>query len=149
MSVLRQSVVCERVRAQVSLELDGELSQLERRMLAAHLLRCPDCREYAEGVTAFTGELRAAPLEQMERSVVVHMPRRAVLSRVRLGLAAAVAIALVGSALQLPLPGSERSTSARTPSRFPTLSDGRTEMQQILADARAFDRHRSGPTLVM
>ena len=58
-------LVCDRVRAQISLELDGELSQLERAMLTSHLARCTDCRVFEAEVTAFTHALRAAPLETL------------------------------------------------------------------------------------
>jgi predicted anti-sigma-YlaC factor YlaD len=55
--------VCDRVRAQVSLELDCELSQFERAMIRVHLARCGDCRSFAAAVRAFTVGLRAAPAE--------------------------------------------------------------------------------------
>ncbi len=142
-------MVCERIRAQISLELDSELSELERRMLDAHLLRCPACSAYSADVTDFTTTLRNAPLEQMRRAIHVHAPRRAVVARVHVGLAAAVAIAVVGSVLQLGLPAFERDTTLERPSRFPTLTAGRNEMKQIIADGRDFKRHRSGPTVVI
>lgn len=143
-------MVCERVRAQVSLELDDMLSQLERSQLDAHLIRCPDCRAYAADVVAFTTELRAAPLEQLGCAVVVHRPRRSSFARLQVGVAAAVAIAVLGYALQLDFPGVERSsTVVQTPTRFPTLAEGRSEMLQITADGIAFRRHRSGSTFVI
>jgi len=118
-------------------------------MLNAHLARCEDCRAYAEDVIGFTNLLRAAPLEPLERPIVVQRARRrSTLGRLQLGLAAAVAIAVLGSVLQLGLPSSERSSIQR-PSRFPTLAEGKTEMQRALADRRAFERHRSGSTLVI
>ena len=142
-------MACERVHAQISLELDSELSELERRMLDAHLLRCPACSAYSADVTDFTTMLRTAPLEQMRRAVRVHAPRRAVRPRVHVGLAAAVAIAVVGSVLQLGLPGLKRDAMLEQPSRFPTLTEGRNEMKQIVADGRDFKRHRSGPMAVI
>jgi anti-sigma factor RsiW len=142
-------LVCKRVRAQVSIELDSELSQLERRMLAAHLARCPACHEYAADVTAFTTELRNAPLERMGHAIHIHRPRRA-LARVHVGLAAALAIAVTGSVLQLGFPAPQRaSTLDQSPYRFPTLTEGRNEMKQVIADGRAFDRHSRGPTSVL
>ena len=149
MSAAHRSLVCERVRAQISLELDSELSELERRMLDAHLLGCRACSAYSADVTDFTTMLRSAPLEQLRRAVHVYAPRRAVLPRVHVGLAAAVALAVVGSVLQLGLPGLERETTLQQPSRFPTLTEGRNEMKQIVADGRDFKRHRSGPTVVI
>ena len=65
------SLVCDRVRAQISVGLDGELSQLERAMLASHLARCAGCARYEQDVTAFTQALRAAPLEPLSRPIVV------------------------------------------------------------------------------
>jgi anti-sigma factor RsiW len=142
--------VCERVRAQVSIELDGELSELERRMLDAHLVRCPACREYLEDVASFTTKLRNAPLEHIGRPIRIHRPRRVALARVHVGLAAALAIAVVGSVLQLGFPAPQRaSTRDELPFRFPTLADGQSEMKQVIADGRAFERRRSGPTFVL
>jgi predicted anti-sigma-YlaC factor YlaD len=95
MSVARSILICERIRAQVSLELDGELSQLERRMLSAHLLRCPECQTYAEHVTEFTGAIRQAPLEPFERRVLVRGRRR----RISVGAAPAAAAAMLAVAV--------------------------------------------------
>ena len=149
MSAAQQSVFCDRVRAQVSLELDGELSQLERRMLDGHLARCADCRVFADGVRTFTTELRAAPLEMISRPVVMRLPRRFSPASGQVGLAAAVAIAVVGSVLQLGLPGTQAPPSIEKPSRFPTLAEGRQEMSRAIADAYSFERHRTGSTAVI
>ncbi len=148
MTADQPAVRCERFREQISLDLDSELSQLERRMLVAHLSSCSDCGAHASDVTSFTEALRAAPLEQPERPIVVRAPRRATFARVHAGMAAAVALVVVGSALQIGLRGTENS-SARTPSRFPSLAEGRNEMRQVIADGRAFDKHRSGSTVVI
>jgi anti-sigma factor RsiW len=101
MRKVRPSVICDRVRSQVSLELDGELSQLERAMVAAHLERCPDCRAYKSEVTTFTGLLRQAPLKEMESPVVVRKPHRTIAARLQAGVAAAVAVAALGAASQV------------------------------------------------
>jgi len=94
----RPSLVCDRVRAQISVALDGELSQLERAMLSSHLERCSDCQTYEADVTAFTGALREAPLEPMGRPIVIQRRRRLVTTRVQVGAAAAVAVAsLIGA----------------------------------------------------
>jgi len=92
------SLVCDRVREQISVGLDGELSQLERAMLSSHLERCADCREYEQDVTAFTQALRAEPLASLSRRVVVQRQRRLVTTRLQVGAAAAVAVAaLIGA----------------------------------------------------
>jgi len=92
-------LVCERVRGQISVGLDGELSQLERVMIASHLERCAACGAYETEVRGFTSALREAPLEPMGRSVVIHRRRsRHVGARVQVAAAAAVAVAaLVGA----------------------------------------------------
>jgi len=145
--MLRRSVTCERVRAFVSLRLDSETSQLEQRMLEAHLVHCDECRVYADDLDAFTDALRSAPLEPLERPVVVARPRRPAVALSRLGVAAGVAIVAIGSMLQVGLPGEESST--RQPTTFPTLAEGASEMQLAHADRLAFSRHRSGSTAVI
>jgi predicted anti-sigma-YlaC factor YlaD len=62
MSAGLSPLVCDRVRGQVSVMLDGELSQLEQRMVASHLARCGDCRMFEESVREFTVQMREAPL---------------------------------------------------------------------------------------
>ena len=113
MRTVRPSGVCDRVRSQISLELDGELSQLERAMVAAHLERCPDCSAYEADVTSFTRALREAPLEPMEAPVVVRRARRFVAARLQAGVAAAVAVAALGVASQMA------SQTPRSPARLP------------------------------
>ena len=96
------SVVCERARAQVSLDLDGDLSLLERRMLASHLLRCDGCRAYSDEVNGFTTALRSAPAERPAHPVVVRRPpRRVHVARIQVGVAAVLAVATVGVATQV------------------------------------------------
>ncbi|HWQ24220.1 MAG TPA: zf-HC2 domain-containing protein [Gaiellaceae bacterium] len=140
MSALPRSLVCDRVRAQVSLRLDGELSQLESRMLDAHLARCAECRAYEAAVTAVTNELRAAPLEPLPRPIAVRRPRRlAVAARLQAGIAAALALAVVGLATQLGPRETEPGVSH--PGRFDTAQQLTREVNQIIAGGRAFERH--------
>ena len=121
----------------MSLQLDDELSQLERRMLAAHLARCPDCHEFAEEIVAFTEELRNAPLEVLERPVVVRRARRR-LAAVR--LQAGVAAALAFAALGLGTPA--RHAPARAPtSRSPRLPSRAIPTQAELQREAAILRH--------
>jgi anti-sigma factor RsiW len=47
----------------VSLGLDEELSELERRLLDAHLARCVDCSAFASHVRQVVAELRSTPDE--------------------------------------------------------------------------------------
>jgi predicted anti-sigma-YlaC factor YlaD len=143
------SLACERARTQVSLDLDGELSELERKMLDSHLAGCASCQAFSSGVTSFTHQLRAAPYEQMENRVDVRRPSRSIPARFQFGLAAAVAVALIGSVLQLGIPGLSRGSRPPQPTQFPTLEDGTDEMKQIISDGRAFQRRRGGDTSVL
>jgi predicted anti-sigma-YlaC factor YlaD len=98
-------MVCERVRGQVSVLLDGELSQLEQRMVAAHLDRCADCRAFEATVRSFTEDLRAAPIEVPSRPIVLRRARRVVFSARQVSAAAAtIAVAVLGVASQLGIP---------------------------------------------
>ena len=82
------SLMCERARRWSSLSLDDELSQLESRLLAAHLESCAGCREFSAGLRGMTGRLRSAPLE---RPAGMRVPARVRAPRV--GIAVFVAVA--------------------------------------------------------
>lgn len=84
---------CDRARLWVSLALDDELSEFERRLLDAHLERCADCREYDCGVRTMTVALRSEPLVVGERQVA--LPRRRPALGVTRIAASAAAAALV------------------------------------------------------
>ncbi|MDH4104443.1 MAG: zf-HC2 domain-containing protein [Thermoleophilia bacterium] len=135
MKAVPASIVCERVRAQSSLRLDGELSQLESRMLAAHLARCSECRAFDAAAVAMTSELRAAPLEPLSRPIVVRRIGRAWMARAQLGVAAAVALVALGTVAQV---ADRRSDPYQGPKRYPTSSQLTLEVEQIIADGRAF-----------
>jgi anti-sigma factor RsiW len=98
------TLICDRVRSQISLSLDGELSELERMMVARHLERCADCRVFHDRVVEVTNKIRTAPLERFERRVV--LPRlhrgRLIAARdvaVRVGATAAGIAIVVGLGL--------------------------------------------------
>ena len=112
MSVARASIICDRVRAQISLELDGELSQLERRMLAAHLDRCAECDAYQADVATFTHSLRTAPAERPQRPFVLPRRRWSSLGSAQVGVAAMLAFAALGVGSQLGVTEPERAGSA-------------------------------------
>jgi anti-sigma factor RsiW len=94
--------ICDRVRGQISLDLDGELSQLERAMVASHVRRCPACAAFRSNATSFTHALRTAPFEALERPIEVPSLRRGALAEVRFG-AVRVAAAAAGIAVVLSL----------------------------------------------
>ena len=83
---------CRRARAWVSLRVDGELSELERALLQAHLARCPDCAEFADGIDGLEALVRSAPLEPLSHPVAVRpLPAGRSLRLLQLGAAVAVA----------------------------------------------------------
>jgi len=86
---------CDRTRAQVSLALDGELSQVERAHLRAHVGRCTECAAYARDLDGLTQELRSAPL-QRPRGRVPARRRRPGARRLQLALVAAVVAIAAG-----------------------------------------------------
>lgn len=86
---------CDRAREWAIADVDGELSTFEHVLLGAHLAECAACREFQASVSGFTGMLRSAPLETLERPIAISRIRRRV--SVRLAPAvAAMAITVVG-----------------------------------------------------
>jgi predicted anti-sigma-YlaC factor YlaD len=98
---------CERAAELVSLELDGELSLLERALLRRHLQRCEPCAAYARNVTAVTGMLRVAPLEQVRVQLGVWKhPRR--LSQLVQSVAATAAVVTIAIGIAIGASGSKQ-----------------------------------------
>ena len=100
-------LICDRVRSQVSLSLDGELSELERMMVARHLERCVDCRAFHDGAVEVTNKIRTAQLERFERRVVLPRLHRGRLVAVR-DVAVRVGATAAGIAIVLGLGLGER-----------------------------------------
>jgi len=143
MSVARASIICDRVRAQISLELDGELSQLERRMLAAHLERCSACDAYQADVATFTHALRTAPVERPQRPFDLPRRRRISLGGAQVGVAAMLAFAALGLATQLGVPEAEQSgTSARVTSKSLFIASWNPELEMAQIEPAASGRKR-------
>jgi anti-sigma factor RsiW len=99
------AAICERARTWAALAPDGELSELERKLLDAHLQRCSPCANFALNVAAIAAELRAAAPQPLPRPLSVPIwRRRPVYARVRaVGAAAAVAAMALGIASRGPL----------------------------------------------
>jgi len=110
-----RSNACDRATQWLSLELDGELSQLEQSALARHLDGCARCRVLSEDVRTFTAMLRDAPLVELERPIVVPAPGRARTAR-RVTAALAFAGVLAAAAIGVFVPGG--STDARSALTF-------------------------------
>jgi len=143
MSVAYPQTVCSRVREQVSLELDGELSQLEQRMLGTHLERCPRCAAYAADVRDVTERIRNAPRAIMQRPVVVRRRRPLTTVRLQVGVAAAFALAALGLGAQLASSNESQSSLARYEGQ-PALNPPRSVFDQEQAILRVV---RAGRTL--
>ena len=90
--MLFSSTDCARARESVSIQLDGELPELELDRLESHLRLCGDCSAWAAQVGDTTLRLRAASLEvPAERFVLPRRGRRwTVSSAVALAAAAGV-----------------------------------------------------------
>ena len=92
---------CERAHAWASLELDGELSQLERALLTAHLRRCRACAASVAEMRAITAAMREAPRVRPEQPVFAAGKAgagawRAATSRLAVAAALAAAAAALG-----------------------------------------------------
>jgi anti-sigma factor ChrR (cupin superfamily) len=104
---------CERARSWASLRADGELSELEARLLAAHLGRCPPCRTFALRVDAVAGVLRSARPEPPPTLTVV-LPRRS-RTGVRVLQTAAATVAVVACGTLAAIVAPENASRAAKP----------------------------------
>jgi anti-sigma factor RsiW len=105
---------CRLAREQISLHLDGELSEFEQVALDAHLTSCADCRAYGASVAEVSAHLRLAPAEQPEFPIVLpHRPRIRVPLRSAQVAAAAVVVAVFGLSAAGVTPGNDRALSER------------------------------------
>jgi anti-sigma factor RsiW len=96
----RRTTACERAAQWISLELDGELEQLERDGLSRHIERCAGCRALELEIGAFTSLLREAPAVARESHVAAsggQRPRRRLVKRVALAGALAATLSAVGA----------------------------------------------------
>ena len=136
MRTFSQRASCERACSWASLAPDGELSELEQRLLDSHLARCGPCDRFARQVAAVAAELRAAALQPLPQPVAIPMWRRgSVTARVRaVGAAAAVAVMALGIASRPPLSSGERQSLQVQP--VLDFSGGEQAEQQQLRDLR-------------
>jgi predicted anti-sigma-YlaC factor YlaD len=138
-------VLCERARTWAALAPDGELSELERKLLDAHVQRCAACAYFAVEVAAVASELRAAALQPMPRPLVVPIwRRRPVYARVRaVGAAAAVAVMALGVASRAPLSAGDRESFD-----LPRVTNfaNKTPLHEVELITRRVDNERAGTT---
>ena len=88
---------CDRTRSLLSQQLDGAISEVERRSVALHLERCSDCRAFEAQSRLVTEQLRAAPLLRPPRPLVLAPVRGRRVSSRLLGNVASMAALLVVS----------------------------------------------------
>ncbi len=131
------------MRAWISAELDGELSEFESILLRGHLGRCEGCSAFRADAAAFAAVLRGASLEQMSRPVNVSLRRRIALQPLRAPAAAALAISMIavgGLFASLHsgtiLPESERPSAAAAFDDEDLHQLQRLKSQTILAQLR-------------
>jgi anti-sigma factor RsiW len=120
-------VICDRFRSQISLELDGELSQLERAMLGSHLERCDGCRAFRAEAASVTHALRETRLARLSMPVTVRRTRPLVTARLQAAAVAATAFAVVGVSGQLAAnqtrPGGSPVFPGEQVVRYPTQAE--------------------------
>ena len=126
---------CERARAWMSADLDGELSEIERALLRAHVADCAGCTGHVRELAAATVRLRFAALEQPDLPAFV-APRT---SRVPLRAVQAVAAAAaVATAAGLgTLLGAPQAPSSPAPHRVPSRIVDVTD-QKLLGLGRTY-----------
>ena len=126
-------VLCERARSWAALAPDHELSELERKLLDAHLARCAGCSDFAVQVAAVAAALRNEQLQPLTYPVSVPSWRRRItFARVRtVSAAAAVAAMALGVAARAPLPSDRHTETSQLPSFVPGGMDERAEMDEL------------------
>jgi predicted anti-sigma-YlaC factor YlaD len=124
----RKTTACERASQWISLDLDGELTELERAALARHLERCDGCRAASDEIGGFTSLLREAPLVGLARPAVVDSPGRARFRATRRAAVVALAAAAAVVASLMALPNS--STTSASSLGFRNAQDQRRFAQE-------------------
>lgn len=147
MPMVRQPA-CDRARTWLSLRLDGELSEIERALLEAHLARCERCSAAAAGTEAVTRAIRAVPLESPTVRLSVPRLRARGSLHAFYGAAAAMLSTVVvltglGSFGAMQLLG--RSGAAPKLDRVSAVANGTSDDMQLLAGVRVVHTERPIP----
>lgn len=132
---------CALARESISVDLDGELSELDLRRLDAHFRVCVDCSAWAEQVRATTTQLREAPVEA-PAAFAFDLPRSGRTWRVgpalaiggsAAALAATVVVALAGAHGSL---GRQATTNTRPSPAEQNVTRNGPAVHERLPDAR-------------
>lgn len=108
------SLKCERARVTAALAPDAELTELERRLLDAHLARCPECTAFAAGVEVATAVVRST--ERVPLTHPIHVSawrRRAPIHLRNVAATAAIVLMAFGLSWRGTLPAQEHAAGAR------------------------------------
>lgn len=136
---------CERVREQVSLQLDGELSQLEQVILGRHLTRCAACADYRTEVAAITRRLREAPLEHPDWVFTLPRRRSGSLRVVQVAAAAATIAVAVGVGSLDAFNRAQRQASTPAVRISPTAFLDHSDELSLRKSPSAANLHRHKP----
>jgi anti-sigma factor RsiW len=133
---------CKRALEWASLRLDGELSDLERRMLDSHLESCASCAAIAGELDAFTEALRATPLLPLERPVSLPERRRIPVRALQVAVAATLVVGaaglgtLVGTGKQPTVPTKEATRSFQNENPLIALADSSAGLPRYAVDIK-------------
>lgn len=104
---------CERYHELISLSIDGEISEQERKILNSHLMVCPECRsllEYFKRLSDEISDMQAEPPEMLASEIMKEIKRQSKRSMGRFAafgrtaaVFAVIAIAVISVAKIMPL----------------------------------------------
>ncbi|TML89834.1 MAG: zf-HC2 domain-containing protein [Actinobacteria bacterium] len=140
------TLYCDRARMWASLAVDGEISEVERDSLRAHVAVCPACEAWAAGVVDLAQTLRTAPLAEPSRTLFDppirsrHLQLRALqLAAAAAAVAASVGLGHLAASLTSPAGGKAPSRAAIAATQEPYI-----EQQQLALLGRAAERTPRG-----
>jgi len=111
---------------------DAELTELERRLLDAHLARCPECTAFAAGVEAATAVVRRT--EHVPLTYPIHVSvwrRRASVHLRNVAATAAIVLMAFGLSWRGGLPVQERAPGARDAASTIVFADTQQELDEM------------------
>ena len=144
---MTESAACNRARNWLSLQLDAELSQLERALLDSHLARCPDCAAAGERLEAVTVAIRSAPPQRPPGLTVPRLRTRGSLRAFYAAAGAAVTatVALAGVALVGALHFVPEHDTAPNLQRVSAVAGQMSDDLDLLAATRVLRAERPTP----